>query len=233
MSSGGISRHFTFRLPKSLLNVITFISVLSPALRIANVVVHSLNTLNHMKRIKIEDLENNILQNEKILEELQHGTDRSIAIVGATIIETQLEKLLSVHLVDNNKLKKKALDYNGFLGTFSAKINACFLLGLISKNLYNDIDRIRDIRNTFAHNLIDCNFNNHYIKSEVHKLKLLQEAFTSDWEKQSVPMMFLMEISLIYVALIKKIVRNKPISELPYEINDLGFEDIDYEYLEK
>ena len=195
--------------------------------------LHYQNPMNLMKKIKIEDLENNILQNDKILKELQHGTDRSRAIVGATIIETQLEKLLSIHLVNNSKLKKKSFDYNGFLGTFSAKINACFLLGLISKKLYNDIDRIRDIRNTFAHNLINCDFNRPDIKSEVHKLKLLQEAFSSNWEKQNVPMMFLMEVSLIYVALIKKIVRNKPINELPYEIDDLGLEDIDYDYLKK
>ena len=184
-----------------------------------------------MKKEKRTDLENNILQNKEILNELQQGSDRSKVILGASIVEVFIERLLRKKLVSNNKAQKEAFDYNGFLGTFSSKIQACYLLGLISKKIYNDINRIRIIRNYFAHNLLNCSFSDKDVIEEVNKLVLLKDAFKSEWDKQSVAMMFLMEVSLIYVALTKKIVRVPNIEELPYEINDLGFEDIDFEYL--
>ena len=178
-----------------------------------------------------QKIENNILLNNEILKELEKGTDRAKVIVGATIIETQLEKLLEKVLVQNNKLQKEAFDFNGFLGTFSSKINACFLLGLISKKLYNDIQRLRKLRNQFAHDLLDCSLENKEVRAEVHKFKMLKECMKSDWEKQPTAMVFNLQISVLYVALTKKIVRAKSTEEKAYEINDLGFEDIDFEYL--
>ena len=178
-----------------------------------------------------QELENNILLNNEVLKELENGTDRAKVILGAAIIEYQLEKLLKKYLVQNNKLQKEALEYNGFLGTFSSKINACFLMRLISKELFNDIQRLRKLRNNFAHNLLNCSLDNEEMREEVYQFKLLKQCIKTDWNKWSTAMVFNMQIAFLFVALTKKIVRIESINELDYEINDLGFEDIDYEYL--
>ena len=40
---------------------------------------------------------------------------------------------------------------NAPLGTFSARINACYFLGLISDDEHHDLNQMRRIRNAFAH----------------------------------------------------------------------------------
>lgn len=194
--------------------------------------VHKNKQPNRVRIMAKQELENNILLNSEVLKELENGTDRAKVIVGATIIDTQLGRLLEKYLVQNNKLKKDALEFNGFLGTFSSKINACYLLGLISKNLFNDIQRLRKLRNNFAHNLLNCSLENKEMKDEVHKFKMVKDWMKTEWDKQPIAMVFNLEVAVIYVALTKKIVRIETIKELNYEINDLAFEDIDYDYLE-
>jgi len=180
---------------------------------------------------KNKGLENNILLKSEVLNELSNGTDRSKVIVGATIIETQLERILEKYLVKNNKIQKDTFSFNGFLGTFSAKINACFMLGLISKELYNDIQRLRGLRNDFAHNLESRSLENEETKEEVHKFKMFKDCFNSDWDKQPTAIIFGIEVSVLYVALIKMTTRIETIPTKEYEIWDLAFDEKDYEYL--
>ena len=104
-------------------------------------------------------------------------------------------------------------------------------MGLISKELFNDIQRLRKLRNNFAHNLLNCSLDNEEMREEVYQFKLLKQCIKTDWNKWSTAMVFNMQIAFLFVALTKKIVRIESINELDYEINDLGFEDIDYEYL--
>jgi DNA-binding MltR family transcriptional regulator len=182
---------------------------------------------------KTKNLPNNLLLNKEILEELQTGTDRAKVILGATIIETQLERLLSKGLVQNNAMQKECFEFNGFLGTFSSKINAAFLLGLISKEIFNDIHRLRKLRNSFAHDLINCSFSNDSIIEEVHKFKLVKDCFKTNWDKQSIAVVYLLQIATLFVALTKKTVRATPVPAMQYELADLGFEEQDFKYLEE
>jgi DNA-binding MltR family transcriptional regulator len=66
---------------------------------------------------------------------------------------------------------KRFLIYEGPLGTFSARLKAAYLFGFISKNVYRDIDYIRQIRNAFAHNPEEVTFANQRVKDWCAQLR--------------------------------------------------------------
>lgn len=89
----------------------------------------------------------------------QINDDRSLAIVGAMLIEYKVDEFL---LVSIPKYKDLA-DNKDF--TFSLKIQLAKALKIIPSKVFNAIDPIRKIRNGFAHHLKIKTFED-YIKSE-------------------------------------------------------------------
>ena len=113
------------------------------------------------------------LQNELI-----NSTPRAAVIVGATAIEIQLGRLLEAFLISDLSEVNKLIDsenMNAPLGTFSSKIRACYCLGLIAKNEYEDLLKIKEIRNIFAHHISDCTFNEPYIKTICDQFKIMSQ----------------------------------------------------------
>lgn len=90
----------------------------------------------------------------------QKETDRGAALVGAAMIESRLERILSLTLKDNSSKKDIFDGPNSLLGTFSSKIRLCHLLGFITEKEFTEINIIRKIRNEFAHKLDDMTFGN-------------------------------------------------------------------------
>lgn len=78
--------------------------------------------------------------------------DRSAALLVAAYLEEQLEALLLAYLLDVPAAKLLVCGFNAPLGTFSSRCKAAYALGLISSVQFKDIERIRKIRNEFAHN---------------------------------------------------------------------------------
>lgn len=122
---------------------------------------------------------------EKVLyDELRHSSDRAAAIVGASILEEFLTLMIEIYLVpevtDESKFDPESECYpntpDSLLGrskplnSFCAKIDMCYRLGLIGYRSRHDLHVIRDIRNDFAHNLRECNFEEESIKHKVENL---------------------------------------------------------------
>jgi len=62
------------------------------------------------------------------------------------------------------------------LGTFSARVEACYALGLITEDEHNDVSLIRRIRNDFAHH-IDTSFETPSVVSRCGQLKMKAEDY--------------------------------------------------------
>jgi len=88
----------------------------------------------------------------RIKAELGKESDRGCALVAAAYLEDELVELLKRFLIKQPDAASKALfDFNGPLGTFSAKIRMAHALGLISTETQKGLDILRKIRNEFAH----------------------------------------------------------------------------------
>lgn len=83
--------------------------------------------------------------------ELQQETDRGLPLVAAALIDEKLLETLLAFLCPGKSADRLLTDPNAPLGTFSARINACFSLGLIDEIEYREISLVRRIRNLFAH----------------------------------------------------------------------------------
>ena len=102
-------------------------------------------------------------------------SDRGSVLMAAAFIEDKITKLLKTYMVHNQTIQKKIFEGNGALATFSSKIDISFLLGLIPKNIYNDLGVLRKLRNDFAHNAKPITFQTDYIIDRCNALQVLSK----------------------------------------------------------
>jgi hypothetical protein len=79
---------------------------------------------------------------------------RGNVLVSTGYIEEQLKRVLTAFMLDVGAAANLlAGSGNAPLGTFSARIAACYALGLISEDEHHDLTLMRRIRNDFAHDM--------------------------------------------------------------------------------
>lgn len=168
---------------------------------------------------------------KKILEEIKQQPLRSSVITAGSLIDVMLEKVLRKLLLDTPKVDEM-FKGSGSLSAFSAKISMAHALGLISKDLHDDIHLFRKIRNICAHELsLDDKLMND-IKSQVGNFKLLKHtAILGD--NKDVQVHIGLEFTLIFFCLIKRLGNVQKIEEYKFEIHDnyLTFSDEENLYI--
>jgi len=116
----------------------------------------------------------------KALEELQNGTDRTIAVVSGAIVDSHLTDLLKNNFKrDDTEYSTKILNNvfqpEGPLGNFGAKIWVAYLMGYLSPIAHDDLQNLRFIRNQFAHYSQSNSFETQRIKDRCANFKLISE----------------------------------------------------------
>lgn len=86
-----------------------------------------------------------------LLATLEHLDERGLVLTLAAFAEECLGVLLGAFMVRNKAAEKLLEGFNAPLGTLSARTQASFALGLITVEQYGDLERLRKIRNEFAH----------------------------------------------------------------------------------
>jgi hypothetical protein len=107
------------------------------------------------------------------------SSDRTLAIVAASILENSLQTAILAKFIPLGTKDQSMLfdgNRNGPLATFATKIRLAFALGIIGTMTREDIERIRIIRNAFAHSMSDIHFSSPEIVDicngfQVQKLK--------------------------------------------------------------
>jgi hypothetical protein len=77
-------------------------------------------------------------------------SDRAAAVLGGSFVDVMLEDVLKASMVDDPKVAELFKGYSP-LATSSAKTNIAHAIGLLPQNMRGDLDKIRRIRNHFAH----------------------------------------------------------------------------------
>ena len=85
-----------------------------------------------------------------IIDNIAKQEDREIVLIGAALLDDTLLEALKANFIKLSARESKSLD-DDVLSTFSAKIHVARAIGVISRKLYNDLERIRHLRNAFAH----------------------------------------------------------------------------------
>jgi DNA-binding MltR family transcriptional regulator len=97
------------------------------------------------------------------LEALNKESDRGAALIAATMIDDLLGRCIRAFLVEHEEVERLLDGFNAPLGTFSARGLAALALGVISEEEYRECERLRKIRNVFAHN-VDASFSDQNLK---------------------------------------------------------------------
>ena len=87
--------------------------------------------------------------------------------LGVAKLDQLVRKILSKSLRPAPKKEYEILENE--LRDFASRIKICYLLGLFDKRYFNILNRMRKIRNYFAHQ-VDCSLNTDRIKSIVNDL---------------------------------------------------------------
>jgi len=108
------------------------------------------------------------------LEEFQKENDRGAAIIGAAFLDEHLKQLLANFMVDDPNEGKDLVSDTSPLGSFGARIRATYCLGLISREYFESLKLIKDVRNAFAHQLHGRTFDDKDVADACKKLQALQ-----------------------------------------------------------
>jgi DNA-binding MltR family transcriptional regulator len=117
---------------------------------------------------------------QRLVEEFQKKSDRAVAILGTTYLNTHLARLLECFLIDDEKIANMLLGEENPLGTFEARIKAAFGLGLISQTEYHDLVLIWHIRNRFIRDMDEGRFTEDDIQNLCRRLKIPDEVILQE-----------------------------------------------------
>jgi hypothetical protein len=110
----------------------------------------------------------------KISRHFREESDRAAAITGPALLDEQLAQLLRPNL-RMDKQTEGMFSVFGPLASFSGRIVFAYALRLIPEDVKQDLDRVRAIRNKFAHDFENLSFSHPEIQKQVMKLK------ATDW----------------------------------------------------
>lgn len=103
--------------------------------------------------LPLEESHPHLRQFLAFLNELNKESERGAVLISAAMLDEILSNCIHAFLLDHNDVKRLLQGFNAPLGTLSARSLAAFALGLLSEREYGECDRLRKIRNLFAHNV--------------------------------------------------------------------------------
>jgi hypothetical protein len=107
---------------------------------------------------------------------LNEESDRGKVLIAAAMLDDLLLKSLQAFLIDGKSASKLINGFNAPLGTFSARIEAAFAMGLLNEIEYRELNLIRKIRNEFAHT-IEITFENPVLKQYCQSLNYSAKSY--------------------------------------------------------
>lgn len=101
---------------------------------------------------------------------LRQLDERGLVLSLAAFAEEALGDLILSFLMPGDAAKRLVEGFNAPLGTFSARIKMAYSLGLITEGQHSDLDRLRRIRNEFAHSWEPLTFADQKLTSHIQAL---------------------------------------------------------------
>jgi hypothetical protein len=113
------------------------------------------------------------------LEELESGSDRTIAVVSASIVESLIEDVLKKALCTDETgygrhVQNYAFSPDGMIGTFGSKITLLFLMGFLTEDAHRDLLNLKYLRNKFAHYSENHSFGLQPVKDRCANFRLIK-----------------------------------------------------------
>ena len=102
-------------------------------------------------------------ESKEFYELLSTEADFPCVVVSLSFIDQCLASLLHTFFIDGSTADR-LLDHRGALGAFIARVDLSYCLGLITKELFQNLHVLGEIRNVFAHSRFKLSFDSPEIK---------------------------------------------------------------------
>lgn len=106
------------------------------------------------KAIPLEDLSPQV---QDLCNVLNDADDLACVLISVSFLDECLASMLAQHLVASKKLKA-VLSPSRWLGTYGARVDLAYLVGLIPKGLFKNLVAVGEVRNRFAHSHLSMSF---------------------------------------------------------------------------
>lgn len=114
-------------------------------------------------------------------------THASVAISGAAILDATLERCLKRTMREmTRKMYDDLFDPMRSLGSFASKIALAYALEVIDLDTYHEMEKVRKIRNEFAHSTTNLHFNSDEIAPLYAALKRPEQTKCTDQQPNRV-----------------------------------------------
>jgi hypothetical protein len=106
--------------------------------------------------------------------EFENESDRASVILAAALLDAALELLLRAFMRPCSTGEDPLFEgANAPIGTFSARIDVAYRLGLLDLDFSRALHLVRRIRNDFAHNIAGCTFADSAVMGRLAELRRL------------------------------------------------------------
>lgn len=106
---------------------------------------------------------------DRFWEACEQESDRGFVLIAASHFENKLHQSLLEYFISDQVAEELLNSNGGALGTFSAKLKCCLLLGIIEHQVFQILRTISKIRNRFAHE-ISVSLDDPVVTSQVDSL---------------------------------------------------------------
>lgn len=108
-------------------------------------------------------------------EELKTQSDRGAVLIAGSLVDSTVRLALQCKMIEMSKEESEGLfeNVNAPLGSFSARIKVGRALGIYGPLLEKKLNRIRQIRNQFAHALVPLDLSHEIIAKECEAFPLM------------------------------------------------------------
>jgi len=120
--------------------------------------------------------------------------DRGTALVAAAWLDDALEACIRAAFRPDKNTVDDIFRPDGPLGSFSARIKLAYLLDLVEGTARKDLDRIRRIRNDFAHSRGDLRFTTATIRDSCAQLHGAKACRLGSWTLRSPKQKFVVTV---------------------------------------
>ena len=111
--------------------------------------------------------------NQKFLTVLNSESDLSVIIIAVSFIDACLASLLRIKF-KKSSVSDRLLSTSGVVGSVSARLDICYALDLVPKDMYQDIGILLQIRNEVAHHHFELDFEIQTVNDFCEKLQYVK-----------------------------------------------------------
>lgn len=107
-----------------------------------------------MKKKSIPEVEKLSEESVHLYGILNDESDLACVLIATSYLDYALASLLKRHFIETNVANKLSDSPRGALSSFASRCDLAYCLGLIPKGLYQNLETVGRIRNTFAHSYL-------------------------------------------------------------------------------